>query len=476
LALEAKMINGPKTTIEQAVRQVVAEMDGPTPIEEVIGRVLAIRPSAARSREASIRNVLRWSTSQTWVQTDAKTIAPIHTILDGIRLRHVPSRLEIKRGALLAKPAFDIFRNPNVALEDVQILNAHGAPLPVRLIKIRSEVKTRLGPHTIESPAFELSEWFQRARLHFGDSILVTVEDWERGRFRLEHEPASQRRYQEIDRKNRELADLLFSRLEAAPNEYMDTDDAIAWVYAHMSDPRGYPGDHWTDVMSRDKRMNWDGPQIRYPEDRTPLQVIMGGSEWKPTEARITPGLGHQVYCFKASLAHQPKLWRRIEIQGTQSLAHFDGILRDAFNHDRGDHMGGFWKRVRRGTGRKSREIHLGDVDPFAGGEGAGLRVAGLGLSQGDELKYVYDFGDWIEHRILLEAINAPERDVRYPRVTAQNEPQYRHCEHCQAEGRQTIARWICLDCSNQEGRDVVVCKECLYARHPDHYANEILY
>jgi hypothetical protein len=321
-----------------------------------------------------------------------------------------------------------------------------------------------------------LSEWFRTARLHFGDSVLITVEDWEGGRFRLEHEPASQRRHQEIDLKNRELADLLFSRLEAAPNEFIDTDDAIAWAYAHMSDPRGYPGDHWTDVMSRDKRMNWNGFQIRYPEDRTPLQVIMGGSEWKPTEARITPGLGHQVYCFKASLAHQPKLWRRIEIQGSQTLAHFNSILRDAFNHDPGDHMGGFWKRVRRGMGRKSREIHLGDVDPFAGGEGAGLRVAGLGLSQGDELKYVYDFGDWIEHRIILEGINAPERDVKYPRVTAQNKPQYRYCEHCEAEGRQTVARWICLDCSNQEGRDVLVCKDCLYSRHADHYANEILY
>jgi hypothetical protein len=227
----------PQITIERAIRQIMAEMDGPVPIDEFIGRVLTIRPSTARGRKASIRNVLRWSAFRTWVQTDPKTIAPIRTILDGVR-------------------------------------------------------------------------------------------------FRLEHEPASQRRYQEIDRKNRELADLLFSRLEAAPNEYMDTHDAIAWAYGHMSDPRGYPGDHWTAVLARDKRTNWDGFQIRYPEDRTAMQVIMGGSVWKPAEARFTPAQGRQVYCFKASLTHQPKLWRRIEIQGAQTLAHFDDILRDAFNCD----------------------------------------------------------------------------------------------------------------------------------------------
>jgi hypothetical protein len=363
-----------------------------------------------------------------------------------------------------------------VPLDDVKFFDAHGNPLPARLIEIRAEVKTRLGPHTIEAPAFELSEWFREVRLRYGDSILVTVEDWENDWLRLEHEPASRRRYEEIDRKNRELAALLFSRLEAAPNASMGGVEAIAWAYAHMSDPRGYPGDHWVDVLSRDKRMNWDGFQIRYAEDRTPLQIIMGGAEWKPTEARFTPVQGQQVYRFKASLTYRPNLWRRIEIRGMQTLADFDDILRGAFNHDRADHLGGFWKRARRGTGRKFREVHLGDVDPFGEGEGASLRVAGLELSPGDELKYVYDFGDWIQHTITLEEIVAPEKDARYPRVAAQNKPQYSYCEHCEAEGRQTVATWVCSECSARQERAVLVCKDCLRAHHPDHYADEILY
>jgi hypothetical protein len=476
LALEAKMIDGPKPTIEQAVRQVVAEMDGPTPIEEVIDRVLAIRPSTAKGREASIRNSLRWSARRTWLQTDAKTIAPMRAILHGVRFRHAPSRLEIKHGALLAEPLFDIFLNPNLALDDIQLLNAGGAPLPARVIEIQSEIQTRLGRHPVESSAFGLGGWFREVRLHFGDSILVTVEDWEGGRLRLEHEPANRRRYEEIDRKNRELADLLFSRLEAAPHPYVEGVDAIPWAYAHMSDPRGYPGDYWSVVLARDKRMNWDGFQIRYTEDRTPLQIIMGGEEWKSAEARFTPAQGNQVYCFKASLTHRPDLWRRIEIQGKQTLADFDNILRVAFNHDRGDHLGGFWKRMRRGAGRKHREVHLGDVDPLGGGEGAGLRVAGLGLNPGNELKYVYDFGDWIQHTISLQEIAAAEKGVRYPRVAAKNKPQYSYCDHCAAEGRQTVATWVCAECSALQERDVLVCEDCLRTHHVDHYADEILY
>jgi Plasmid pRiA4b ORF-3-like protein/snRNA-activating protein complex (SNAPc), subunit 3 len=429
------MTDKPRITIEQAVRQVVAEMDGPVPIGEFIDRVLAIHPSTAKNRDASIRNALRWSARRTWVQTDAKTLVPIRTILQGVRFRHVPSRLEIKSGALLAEPTFDIYRNPNLALDDVKFLDARGEPLPTRLIEISSEVKTRLGRHTIENAEFELSEWFREMRLRYGDS-----------------------------------------RLEAAPNPHVGSMEAIAWAYAHMFDRPGYPGDHWLDVLARDKRMNWDGFQIRYAEDRTPIQIILGGDEWKPREARFTPVQGHQVYRFQVTLTHRPNLWRRIEIQGKQTLADFDNILRRAFNHDRADHLGGFWKRVRRGTGRKSRAVHLGDVDPFGGGEGAGLRVAGLGLNPGDELKYVYDFGDWIEHRITLGEIAGPEKDVSYPRVAAKNKPEYSYCTDCAAEGRQALATWVCLECSARQQRDVLVCRDCLRTHHMDHYADEILY
>ena len=131
---------------------------------------------------------------------------------------------------------------------------------------------------------------------------------------------------------------------------------------------------------------------------------------------------------------------------------------------------------VRRGKGKRFREIDLGDVDPLGGGSGAKLRIAGLDLQEGSELKYVYDFGDWIEHEITLEAIESPQADAEYPRVSEQNKPRYKYCEHCKAEGRKTVATWVCIECSNDEGRAVLICEDCLDKHHEDHYADEIVY
>ena len=42
-------------------------------------------------------------------------------------------------------------------------------------------------------------------------------------------------------------------------------------------------------------------------------------------------------------------------------------------------------------------------------------RLRDLGLSLGIEFSYVYDFGDWWEHRVLVEAVFAPLAEEPYP-------------------------------------------------------------
>ncbi len=92
------------------------------------------------------------------------------------------------------------------------------------------------------------------------------------------------------------------------------------------------------------------------------------------------------------------------------------------------------------------------------------------------QVKYVYDFGDWIEHRITLESIVEPQPGVDYPRLTGQNRPRYRYCRHCKDQGRKTVATWICIECSNMEQAEVLVCEDCADSRHMEHYMDEILY
>ncbi|MBI1987744.1 MAG: hypothetical protein HYS70_05305 [Nitrospinae bacterium] len=189
-----------------------------------------------------------------------------------------------------------------------------------------------------------------------------------------------------------------------------------------------------------------------------------------------TQASARQVYRFKAALRHRAGLWRRIEIQGGQSLADLDAILRKAFHHDPGDHLSGFWKLPKQGTGQRFLEVELGDIDPFGGGAGADRQIAGLGLKPGDELKYVYDFGDWVEHRITLAEIVEPEPKGKYPRIVDQSQPRYRYCQECKDKGRKTRATWVCIDCSNAEQQVVRVCEKCLEAEHEDHHAEEIVY
>lgn len=465
-------------TYSEAVEQVLAQLNGPIPLNEFVARVLAIRPSKAKKPAASLRNTLRWEhAGRTLAYLDRQTILPLRIAMKGVRFRIPVTRQEAKRGVLFREPFFYHFLRQGIAHEDVQLLDAAGHPLAVRVVTVEQTFEGLFGPYIHEITAFDLGDWFRANRIRRDDSVLVTIEDWETGRFRLEHEPAPQRRQQEIERKNQELADLLFDMLEAAYDEQIFAHEAIPTAYTRLSDPRGYPGDHWIEVITRDPRIKWDGFAMHYSDFRSLLEVIAFDEEGETLpEEPYTPAQARQVYRFKAALRYRRGLWRRIEIQGGQTLVEFDAVLRDAFSHDTLDHLSGFWKRIRRGTGKRFREVDLGDINPLGEGSGADRHVAGLGLKPGDELKYVYDFGDWIEHRITLEEIVEPEADAEYPRIAGQNRPRYRYCQSCKAKGRKTVATWICIDCSNEQQQNVLVCEDCLMPEHEGHWGEEILY
>jgi hypothetical protein len=464
-------------TRSQAVEQTLAQLDGPLSVDELCQRALALWPSKAKNPGSAMRSHLRQDhAGKTLVFLDDKTILPLPTAMRGLRFRISLDRREVDRGVLFIHPAFDLFLWRDLDPAAVQLLDDEGQPLPVCVITLQAQLDGLFGKQTIQVAAFDLGQWFRTQGVRRNDHILVTVEDWTAGRFRLEGEPTKRRRQPEIERQDRELADLLFDLLEAARDESIYAYVAIPTAYARLSDPRGYPGSHWIEVLARDPRMRYDGWAIHYSDWRSPLERVVYEEEKSVPRAAISPARGRQVYRFKTALWRRPGLWRILDIQGTHTLVDFDAALRDAFDHDSFDHMGGFWKRVRRGTGKQFREIDVGDVNPMGGGSGAQVHIAGLELAPGDELKYVYDFGDWIEHRLTLLEIVEPEKGVKYPRVVAQNKPQYKQCESCQARGRETRATWICLECSNRQQREVLICKKCLYRKHEDHYAEEILY
>jgi hypothetical protein len=471
------MSEKPTLTVAQAVEQVLAGLDGPISIQELSARVLDIRPSNAKNPLASLRNHLRWEhIGKTLVYLDEQTILPMRRAMRDVRFRVPMSPQETSRRALFVQPAFRFFLRSGLDLPEVRLEDEAGHLLPVRPVTLHTKIDGPFGEQTIEHSAFDLRDWFRDHHIRPADSILVTIVDWEGGALRLEHEPAARRREDEIERQDRELADQVFAMLEAARDEMLLAHQAIPTAYARLSNPRGYPGSHWIDVLADDPRLKFDGWAIHYADFRSFVDLALFGEEESAPEVPFTADEGRHVYRFKAALKHRPGLWRTIEIQGKQTLGDFDRVLRDAFDHDWFDHMSGFWKLVRRGQSKRFREIDLGDIEPMGGGSGAGLRIAGLGLHPGDECKYVYDFGDWIEHHLTLEAIAEPEPRTKYPRIVAQNKPRYQGCESCREQGRKSRATYICLSCSNDEQREVLICDRCEGQYHEDHYTEKILY
>jgi hypothetical protein len=123
--------------------------------------------------------------------------------------------------------------------------------------------------------------------------------------------------------------------------------------------------------------------------------------------------------------------------------------------------------------------VDIGTVNPFEYGEGSDTKIAELELNVGDNLKYVYDFGDWIEHKLELKSIGNLEKGIQYPREVGRNIPKYEDCVECQKEGKQTAATWICYTCTNENQKDFLLCEECMnihIERDDDHYVEELLY
>jgi hypothetical protein len=473
------MSNEMTITRDEAIKLVISELEGPLGLGELVERVLALWPSRAKNPASTIRSSLRQEhAGRRIIFLTDETVVPIGIAMQGVRFRIPLSRQEVNRGVLFVYPGFTCFLPQQTPPEQVKLLDASNNPLPIRIIEIKQTEKTIFGPNTYYQPAFELSKWYKGNRADRNDNILVTIEDWDARQFRLVYEPARERkRHQaEIERQNQELTNLLFDMLETAQDERIHGSQAVLTAYVRLSKPGGYPGDHWLDVIRQDGRMKWDGYEIRYADALSPFERMLREPDMPVVqEAPFSAEQARQVYCFKAAFLHNKSLWRRIEIQGEQTLYDFDRELRLAFQHDTFDHLSGFWKLVQRGKSRRFREVDLGTINPFEGGAANELALAGLGLEVGDQLKYVYDFGDWIEHRITLESITKPEEGVEYPRLTGQNKPRYQYCRHCQDQGRETIATWICLECSTWEDQ-ALVCEECLETHHEEHYAEEMLY
>ena len=476
-------------TRPQAIDIVAAELTGPIAFDEFADRVQALAQSAAKNPKTGIRNILRFERIEhglAYLDDTKKTLTPIAIGLPGVRFRLAMSEIGSNEGVLFFNQGLSAFlprrfRFAPEAYEAIQLVDKSGHSLPTKIKTVSREVDSPFGAHEVRSDGFDLLDWFQAHNIQADDSVLVSFDDWTIPRCRLIHEPATARDDAAIHARDAELADVFYAMLEAERSESLSDRWAVIEAHLRLSDPQGYPGSPWQDVIAADERMDSWGFDIRYADRDQNIfdQIFMGAdSDAVSAAPELTVAEANQVYRFKCALKHRKGLWRRIEIRGGQTLAEFNRILVNTFGHE-WDHMGGFWKRVRRGNSKRFREIDLGSIDPFGDGDGADTTIAEIDLAPGDAMKYVFDFGDWHEHVLTLEEIMPAaqaDTDAEYPRVVEQNRPRYRYCCHCKEVGLKTIATWACLECSNDERQAVFVCEECLVKHHEEHYIDKVVY
>lgn len=467
-----------KVTLKQVVEQVLSELSVPITVKDLADRVYAIYPTRSKTAMSSLRNCLHYDEQGVnLVYLDKFTVLPMWIAMQRVRFR-VPIDRRAENEHEIPVLYFNYF------------IDRHGEPKNIRFVAntgnlIAFKIKSAKNIWELNSlwmrefvDIFDFSEWFSRVNPQRGDSLLLTVQNWENHEFLMEYEPKKKRRTEEIQRFNTEFSNILFNMLEESRDGNIFLHQVIPDVFVRLSNPQGYPGNNWREIVESDKRMMSDGAILKYPEDMPPLDhlMLLDDEQLPWIRDNYAKKQSRDIYRFKVSLGFNSPVWRMIEIKAGQTFANLDVAIRDAFGHDRHDHMGGFWKLIPRGKSKKKfREIEIGDINPFEEGTATDLHIGGMDLKPGDLMKYVYDFGDWVEHEVRLEEVSTVEAEKSYPALVERNKPKYQYCVVCKSKGKETIATLVCLQCSNQK-RIIFLCEDCADKKHEEHYLEEIIY
>ncbi len=154
-----------------------------------------------------------------------------------------------------------------------------------------------------------------------------------------------------------------------------------------------------------------------YPEGLIPviemLQRRLGELEEKGGEP-APPSPLERVYTLKITLSpEEPEVWRRVELRDCTFLM-LHAVIQHAFDWE-DCHL---WEFQVGG-----RKFGLGPDDGFFSDDSTSepaeerLLSGVLGKKTGKKFTYTYDFGDWWEHFIEVEAVGEPQPGVAYPRL-----------------------------------------------------------
>jgi len=471
-------------TYEQVIENILREVFAPMSVLELAQRISAERPSTSKDPVKAAEKKIKEAVGRQLIYLDSKTILPLRIAWQGVRFRMDLRREEVNKGFFDVGNALSFYLPNGFNLVNLHLVDANRQAIKFKVNAVNKKVKGIFGTSEQTFYYCHISEWLRAHKFDPKDHLLFAILDRENGVLKMEHEPYKQINAKLLESRNRLLADILYEVLENASYERIFVSEALPTAYARLPEKEGCPPYHWIMLISNDERMETNGWDITYRDGKeSMLDTLFGevsGNKRKPQKKSVSKESKEQVYRFKAELKYRPKIWRVIEVQGKNTLSDFNRILVDVFDHDF-DHLGGFWKLVpragiKRGVARY-REVDLGSVDPFGGGDAADVTIAELELAVGNKMKYVFDFGDWIEHVLTLEAIEPPQPKAKYPREAKRNTPKYANCVECLKKGKETTAMYVCLTCTKNPDEERLLCEDCVEKHESkDHYVEKILY
>lgn len=397
-------------TIRATIDAVLADVELPIARSELVTRVLERRPSSAKSARASVNNILRYEMlGSHLVELGDGRMVRTADVMRGLRYRHVIHTDERRHGQLSAYRCFAGYTGPQLLIRELMLEDEEGRTIPTM-----SDPRLAGAIDPGLDDGLDVSSWFRDVRMAAGDAVIVTILDWNEHRFRLAREPAIQANQAAIARRNGALCDAIFELLEHDASEIMWTSIALPTAYARLSVDDEAVGDHWLVATSKDPRLDANASSIRYGLALPDVPARSAGA------GRRTPVVADdRVFRLAVRRPGGPRARLRLEVLGSSTIFDVDAILCRALNLDPWDHLRGFWRVIRRGNSKRLRKVEVATMAPTAEYcEGEDQPWSAVAPSVGDEIRFVYDFGDWDEFEITVEAVGSePAAGVVYPRV-----------------------------------------------------------
>ena len=140
-----------------------------------------------------------------------------------------------------------------------------------------------------------------------------------------------------------------------------------------------------------------------------PFAPLVAEGELERTLPREKRGFVDGVYRFKVAL--RPSLWRRIEVSADHTLLDLHFAIQKAYRFD-SDHLysffmdGEIWSDDRFTSPYDEEGPHVDDI-----------RIGDLGLSEGQRILYLFDYGDEWRFQVTLEEIEKEGRKPSRPKI-----------------------------------------------------------